>query len=269
VEPVVAPFLRSQFASSERRRVRLTRLADGSATERDRAWGEAYLASSADGHQELDRQRLVVTLARAGGPMVSEELRQSLSAATPQRRGQRSLRLSPLLVLCAVVVALAGVAAWRLLAPPGGKAPPTISQMARLAFRGATEPAPQPDPANHALLRAKLGAVTFPDYEGDLHVRASGRRRDLIGARTVETVYYTLRTGARLSYSIVSGPSLALPRAERELTVAGVRLRIYREHRLNAVALVRHGRTCVLAGAVPPDTIVDLAAAPLLQSTGA
>jgi hypothetical protein len=252
--------------------ITLTRVADGSASERDRARAEAYVACSPDAERRLDRQALVVTLARAGGPELSEDVRRSLAADGRRRRGTapRSARLGPALaVACGVVVALAGVSAWRLADTAGPHTPLTVTQLARLALGSATAPPPRRNPNDGVVLQARLGGVTFPDYEHQLHARASGQRRDLLGTRTVETVYYMLRSGARLSYSVVSGPSLPLPPPVRELAVAGVRLRVYHEHGLNAVVLVRHGRTCVLAGSVPSATIVTLAAAPLLQPSRA
>ena len=88
---------------------------------------------------------------------------------------------------------------------------------------------------------------------------------DLTGRRTVRTVYYALGSGARISYSIVSGRTLTTPpnadRLSRRQRVA----RTNKQGGLTVVTLVRHGRTYVLAGEVPARVVVALATAPLLK----
>jgi hypothetical protein len=46
------------------------------------------------------------------------------------------------------------------------------------------------------------------------------------------------------------------------MTVAGSPIRVATDDHLSYVTFVRYGRTCVLAGAVSPDTLTTLAGSP-------
>jgi hypothetical protein len=253
----------------------LVRLADGSARRRDRAAFDSYSGLPAEANALLARQRQVATRLRAGGPAISPGLLRKLDAAAGTRSHPRARPRAPWLALrprpafaCAVLLVLAGLGGWRAIAGSAGSAP-TIARIAMLADNPATGPAPRRNPVRPTLLREVFGGVTFPDYGARFGVRASGQRTDDIGGRTIETVYYRLRGGERVSYSVVSGAWLKPPPSAPTVTVAGIAIRSYTEHGLSFVTLVRQGRTCVLAGLVPARTMVALAAAPLLISTPA
>jgi hypothetical protein len=266
---------------SARRELRLfVRLVDGSLPERERAAAEAYLARDPETRRELARQRRLLAGLRAGRPAMPETLGRRIDEAGQSRLGQNShqngryrhgvgARRRPLgapqLAVCAiaVVVVLVAVAAWRFgVVAIGGNAP-SVSQTAMLALRPATDPPPPPDAAHPTLLREQFGGVTFPDYRAQFAADATGQRTDPADGRTIRTVYYTLRGGTRISYSVISGRALVPPASARRLKVAGVTLRSYAANGLSIVTLVRHGRTCVLAGKVALPTIVALASAPL------
>jgi hypothetical protein len=250
----------------------LTRLADGSARPRDRAAFESYAAISPAAHQELERQRRVAALVRAGGPQMPADLRRRLLAKPPdpaaagsRRRAGRSPATlwAPAVVAFALLVAVVATGAWRLTAG-GARESPTIARVAMLALRDPTSALPHPAAGQPSSVGKPFAGVTFPDYQRAFGVDAWGQRTDVTGNRTIRTVYYRLGDGVPISYSVVSGASLPVPPSAHHVLVAGVRITSYTEHRLSVVTLIRHGRTCVLAGAAPARTILALAAAPLL-----
>lgn len=242
----------------------LAQLADGSLHERDRRAVESYLASSPEAHRRLERQRRVVTALRAAGPELPASLRQAfLVEPGPRARANRLLVFGPAVAAtCVLVVAIAGV----LLLRTGSDQPaPTIAQTALLAFRAPTNPPPKSNPRDRKVLAEQFAGVPFPNYVAQFDARATGQRTDLTSGRTVRTVYYAVPSGARISYSIVSGPALSARAEAKQMIVAGTRLRTYRQGRLSVVTLVRRGRTCVLAGVVPARLVVALAKAPLVD----
>jgi hypothetical protein len=243
----------------------IAQLADGSLDDRRRVAMEAYVASSPDAQQMLTRQRRVATALRAGGPVLTDQARTELDAlaAQAQRTRQRLPVISLRPMLAVVAVAAAIVVAVVLLAGGHGTSPPSITKAALLAYRLPTESAPQPSPTDPKLLGVSFAGITLPNYERQFGVRATGKRLDKIGGRSLLTVYYRLPSGTPMSYSIVSGKPLALPGRTRLVTYRGVRIRGYTDRGLGIVTLVRHGRTCVLAGRTPVDTLVALAEAPL------
>ena len=259
--------------SSETLKRRLARHADGSLPARELKQTDAYLARSADARRLLERQRRVAFTLRGSGPETPAELRHLLAIATlsrvnsyagaRRRSRRRSLRLVTA-VTCAMSAAL--IVTLTVLSGTAGGRLPTIAGTGLLAFRQPTASAPPANPRYPYLLQAQLGGVTFPDYEPSFGARASGQRTDVTQRRTVRTVYYTLRDGAKISYSVLSGPALEAPASTRRLSVAGVHLWIDRERGLQIVALVRNGRTCVLAGAIPRKLLTALAVAPLLSA---
>jgi hypothetical protein len=262
-----------QSPRRERELRAVTRLADGTARPRDFVAFDSYAARSDAAHEQLERHLKVVTLLKAGGPEMPAELRRRL-IAEPRRRPEiaprrheawwspASLR-PPVVVACALLVALVATGAWRLSAG-GAQAPPTIVRIAMLSFREPTSPPPRAVAGQPTRVDERFAGVTFPDYQRAFGVDAWGQRTDVAGGRTIRTVLYRLSDGVPVSYSVVSGPSLPVPASARQVIVAGVRLMSYRDDRLTFVTLVRDGRTCVLAGTAPAATVLALAAAPLL-----
>jgi hypothetical protein len=108
------------------------------------------------------------------------------------------------------------------------------------------------------------GGVTFPNY-AHLNVVATGKLTNRIDGRPALTVFYRLRDGEQMSYTVFSGQPVPRPRAARQVYYGGVPLNVYRtSDGLSVVTLVRHGRTCVLAARTPEDTVLALAAEPVL-----
>lgn len=251
----------------------MTRFADGSLSARERAVVMSAARLSADTRRQLARQYRVAAALRGGGPQLSPSARQRLVSheywlvrraerdRSPALR-TRPWRFVPVPALALVAVLGAALVGWRLERSPAPTAP-TIAETAALALLPGTAAPPVVDRADRASLQARVGTVRFPDYQRGFGAPASAQRTDRTGGRMVRTVYYTLRDGARLSYSIVSGPPLAAPGDARTEVARGVVLRSYRDRGLSVVTLVRSGHTCVLAGRIPTATVLALAAAPL------
>ena len=165
----------------------------------------------------------------------------------------------------AVLGAAAVVAAASIVIALGSGAAanaPSITAAARLAFAPASSPAPTASSSSY--LDVSYGGVTFPNY-ARLGSVATGRLTNRVGGRPALTVFYRLRNGARLSYTVFSGKPVGLPAAARLVSFDGVPLRVYRTaDGLSVVTLVRRGRTCVLAAATPPSVVLGLAAEPVL-----
>lgn len=246
----------------------LAQLADGSLPERERAAVEAYVAGSSEAQARLAEQQIVARTLRAGGPAMPDTLRTRLDRQSrPARRGIGVRRPGPgwLAPLAALGVALA-VALVLLSGSRAGT--PTIEQAARLAYVRPTRPAPGPDAAHPGRLAESFGGVPFPDYVRAFGAYPTGQRTDHTSGRVEQTVYYRLRTGERISYTIVSGSALPLPgKPRRAVVVRGTAIQAYAEGSLNYVTLVRSGRSCVLAGRVPTSILIALATNPLSPAT--
>ena len=138
----------------------------------------------------------------------------------------------------------------------------SITTAASLAYAPATAP---PVPAKSAkLLDVSYGGITYPNYASQFGATPAGQRIDRIDGREVLTVYYRLRDGVRLSYSIFNGAPVSLPKSTQTVHVDGVPLHVFTTASgLQVVTLVRNGRTCVLAVPAAHDGVVPYAAWPL------
>jgi hypothetical protein len=262
--------------SSEEHEARaITRLVDapgadaGTAEERD--W-----AARPEVRRQVESERRVAHELRAGGPPVSDRLvhsvqnkvreRYGADADQPKRRRLTSgpswrpaVAIAGIVAICAaVVIGVVGL---------GGSSSPTIPAAAGLAFAPSTGPAPAARTAR--LLDVSYGGVTYPNY-AKFSVPPTGTRTDRIGGRPALTVFYRLRDGTRLSYTVFSGKAVALPSDAHTVTFEGVPLREFSTPSgLSVVTLVRFGRTCVLAARARPDVVLGLAAAPVLAQSRA
>ena len=218
-------------------------------------------------------RRRVADALRTGGPAAPPELltaiRQRVHEAygpapvrrkrsRPRARVWRPTLAAPgLAAACAVIVVL-------VLALGGsGSGGPSIAAAARLALAPATGAAPAT--RNAKLLEVSYEGVTYPSYAA-FHVPATGVRSDRIGGRPAFTVFYRLRSGAPMSYTVFAGKPVGVPRSARHVVFHGVPLTTYSTRPgLAVVTLVRFGRTCVLAGPTTHDVLLALAAAPVLE----
>lgn len=131
---------------------------------------------------------------------------------------------------------------------------------ARLAARPPVAGPPAVDPQQPKLLRAAVGDVTFPSWEGyDLAV--TGRRSDEIGGRDAVTVFYEDTGGVRIGYTIVDGEALPWPDGAELVKRNGVDVHVLRRDGRVLAFWRADGQTCIISapGAVGEDRVVALA----------
>jgi hypothetical protein len=159
-------------------------------------------------------------------------------------------RVAPLLSWRLGAAVAAAAIAGALVAGLTGPGSPGLSvrQASALTLRQPTGAAPQRSASNHDELTAAVDGVAFPYWEDALGWRATGVRSDRTGGRTVTTVFYSNRSGARVGYSIVSG---AKPPRISEGVVAkrgGVHYWLLDVNGVAAVTWLRGDRLCVVSG---------------------
>jgi hypothetical protein len=246
----------------------VTRLVDDTVGARERPAIEAWLAHHPEVAREVALQRSVARGLRFGGPPAPESLIIAVETRMERRRGWQAFRgrprrnrRTPALTALATGSLAAGVLAVSLAQPAADRAP-SVGLAAKLAFAPATDPAPVA--RSSTLLDVAYGGITFPNYAGQFGVVPTGQRIDRLGGRPALTVFYRLRGGARLSYTVYSGTPLAPPKPRKTVAFRGVVLRVVAvDPRLSVVTLVRHGHTCVLAAPAAADVLLALAEAPL------
>jgi hypothetical protein len=147
--------------------------------------------------------------------------------------------------LAAVAVAgLAAVAAvLAIVLPAGTPGGPSISQAAGLSLRGAARPAPAT--AGPGILDARLGEISFPDWQGSFGWRAVGSRTDTLGGRTALTVYYARGT-SRIAYTILDPPALS-ERTGAVMRLGQRELHVMRVGQRTVVSWHEQDSTCILA----------------------
>lgn len=221
--------------------------------------------------EENDAHRRVADALRTGGPAAPPELLTSIRrrvdeaygpaparSARPRRRvgAWRPAFAAPgLAVVCAVIAVLV------ITLGGGGTGGPSIAAAARLALAPSTGAAP--GARNARFLDVSYQGVTFPSY-ARFRVPPTGVRDDRIGGRPAFTVFYRLRNGAPMSYTVFAGKPVGLPRNAKHVVFQGVPLTTFSARPgLAVVTLVRFGRTCILAGPTSRDVLLALAAAPV------
>jgi hypothetical protein len=245
----------------------ITRLVDDSLSHVERPVIEAWVAATPEVAIEVALQRRVARDLRTGGPPVPQPLIAAVDARAgavgrshPRHVLPRPARRSRTVVAAVASVTLAAVVVGVTLGVSTRHPVPSIALASRLVFAPATEPAP---PAhNPKLLGVSYVGITFPNYARQFGAVPTGRRADRLAGRPALTVFYRLRGGARLSYTVYSGDPVPAPRSTRSVVFGGVPLHLVTTEGLAVVTLVRHGHTCVLAGLVRPDVVLALAAAP-------
>jgi hypothetical protein len=210
--------------------------------------GEALIAAAvADTHapQSL-RESIERDRARAqAGPKISF-----------WRRHRRALAATAI-----ATAALAGIVV-ALQAGSSEATAPSLAAVEAAARLDATQPAPAPKGGDPPILAARVGAISFPDWQKSFGWRAVGSREDNISGRTVRTVFYRNPDGARLGYSVVAGEPLREHPPGREVTRAGNTYHVARTGEHTLVTWTQQGHTCtiVASSAVPETRLVDLAA---------
>ena len=249
----------------------ITRLTDGTLAAQERESVEAWAAERPDVLRQVARERRVSEALSTAGPAVPPHLLANIEAKVhgaydapaPRRHSPRmSLRWRPAYGIAAALAVAAAIIVGVGVAVTGGQSGPTIPATANLDHAPATGPSPAPHSAT--LLDISYGGVTYPNYTSEFGVTPDGQRTDRLSGRQMLTVFYRLPGGTRLSYTVISGPPLALPSHAQTVVFDGVPLHYFRTASgLSVVTLVRHGRTCVLAAHASPQFILGLATAPL------
>jgi hypothetical protein len=201
----------------------LVALCDGNLSGAHRAEVEARVAREPELAAALERQRCALSLLAQLTTPAPLELRVRVAELRVQRRRLRLRRWLPV-----ALVAAAAAAALLLVVAAGA---PVAEDVAAVALRPATA---------HVAPGEQIGGVRFPRPAA---WRAVGTRTDVVSGRLTRTVFYE-RDGARVAYTIVSGP--ALEHGRRVLPGGG------------ALTWVRDGHTCVVSG---PAAVLAKAAA--------
>jgi hypothetical protein len=241
----------------------LAALADGSLPADQRQQLRARIDSSTELAAALSEQERAVTMLRALDDAAPASLRGEVDALInggarairPARSGwrwRRSLFMPAATALAIVIAAL-------VVALGGSSHAPTVPQTARLALAASTMPAPTEDAAHPGLLRLRVDGLAFPYYGRSAGWEATGARTDSLGGRKVLTVFYTVRGGDRVGYSIVSGSPLAVS-GGTVIKPDGVPYTVQRVGAARFVTWQRNGHTCVIAGrSVSASTLLALA----------
>ncbi len=142
-----------------------------------------------------DSLRLVVAETVAGAERAQE-----------RRRSRRPLRIGLSLAVGWAVAGLVafvvlGVLAQNLVNPGGhGAAGPDVAQVAPVALRAPSDPAPAARPGGE-VLRAQAGPIAFPTWTR-AGWRAVGARTDSVRGHELRTVFYADAAGRRIGYAI-------------------------------------------------------------------
>ena len=225
----------------------LSALADGTIDPARRPEVEAHIAASPELSVLYERERRVVEMLHhaAVTDRAPASLRARIEVQRPKPVVQARRRFA---YGGALVGALAAVALGLALILPGG-APgsPSVSDAAALASKGATQPAPVPDPDEPSgTIGDGIQDVYFPDWKGRFHAVATGQRTDGLGGRPAVTVYYRWK-GKDIAYTIVGMPALSQPNAS-VTQKNGVTLRTLTTNGRTVVTWRRDGHTCVISG---------------------
>jgi hypothetical protein len=161
------------------------------------------------------------------------------AAATPPRRSRRRFAAATVCVGIAI-----GVVVGLVTIPDDG--PPTIASAANAALRAPTAPSPGASSGNERFIRARVGAVRFPNYGYDSGWTVAGIRRDELAGRRALTVVYR-GWGDRIGYTVVDGAPLNQPAGARRVSSDGRRFAVLRRDGALVVTWRQGGHTCVLA----------------------
>lgn len=191
-------------------------------------------------HDESEQIGATIT-ATAATVDAPDGLRARIAASRPPSHRARR-------VLAAVTVCIGMVIgiAVGLLTIPADSEPPTIAAAASAALRAPTAPSPGAAPTDERTIRARVGAVRFPNYGYDSGWTIAGVRRDELAGRRALTVVYR-GGGDRIGYTVVDGAPLARPAGARQVSSDGRQFAVLRRDGALVVTWRQGGHTCVLA----------------------
>jgi hypothetical protein len=206
---------------------------------------------------ERGRALVAAAVAETSAPLaLRERIERDRERAAPAGRRRRWVGLAGSFA----AVAAAAVAA--LVISVGGTSTPGVLATVQLAGKGPALPAPRHDPANPALLQAKIEGLPFPDWNAKFQWRSAGARKDKIEGRDATTVYYVNPKGARVAYTILGGEAIAPPEDARTMRLRGKDFHVIDRGNQRIVVWDRAGHTCVMVApaSVPQERLLDLAA---------
>jgi hypothetical protein len=242
----------------------LAALADGTLPAARRARALADVQSSPARRDALEHQRATLASMRAlESVRAPAALRASIEQLTSEAAQPSSARRRPALarlrLIGATALAACVLAAAVLALSAGTSHQPTVLQAARLALGPATLRSPAENPHARGLLERSVEGVAYPYWGGPRGWATAGARTDRLGGRTVTTVFYAARDGARIGYAIVAGRPLAIPRGGSAVQWGQRRFRVLAVAGANVVTWREDGHTCILAArGVAPHTLLAL-----------
>jgi hypothetical protein len=207
----------------------LVALADGNLAGAHRAEVEARVAREPELADALQEQRCALSLLACLTTPAPLELRVRVAELRCRRRRLRLRRWLPV----AFAATAAATAALLLLVATGA---PVVDDVMAVALRPATAA-----PASGE----QLDGLRFPHPSG---WNAVGARTDAVAGRETRTVVYE-RRGARVTYTIVSGPPLD-----------GAARHWLRHEERTGLVWVRGGHTCVVSGDVDRAVLASVSA---------
>jgi hypothetical protein len=198
-------------------------------------------------HAQHDSEQIGAAIAAASATVdAPDDLRARIVPTGPASRRPRWA-----LAAVTVCVGLAIGIAVGLLAISGEDESPTVAAAASVALRAPTAPSPGAAPTGERFIRARVGAVRFPNYGYDSGWTVAGVRRDELAGRRALTVVYR-GWGNRIGYTVVDGAPLDRPARARQVSSDGRRFAVLRSGNALVVTWRQGGHTCVLASRSAP-----------------
>jgi anti-sigma factor RsiW len=223
----------------------LARFADGTLPEERRAVVERAVAESPALQERLREQRHALDVVHAAVHEVAAPL--SLRARVEaERRGRRAAPRARRRYVVVAVAAAAVVLAVLVALPSGSPGGPSVVQAAAIGLQPPTAAAPGRYDHTTALLDARESGVPFPNWAQAFGWSPVGVRTDEVKGRGTTTVYYE-RGGKRLTYTIVSGNELDLPKGMWKGEKNGVKLWALQSGPRTVLVWERKGHTCVMS----------------------
>jgi hypothetical protein len=210
-------------------------------------------------HPPTNSEAEIVELIRSIDEPAPERLHRHVAEMTTRgRAGHRSGGLSGLMGAvplslrfgaAATVLAVALVAVVVALSSGGGASGsgPSLKDETAITLRAATLPAPAENATVSDELNASVDGVVFPYWGERFDWKTSGARRDTVGGRTVETVFYSAPGGKRIGYAIVAGAATSAKGGSVSWR-GETPYRLLDEDGVSVVTWVRDGHRCVLSG---------------------
>ena len=139
---------------------------------------------------------------------------------------------------------------------------PSLAAVEAAARLEATGPAPAPSGGDPPVLAARVGPISFPDWQKSFGWKAVGSREDEVSGRSVKTVFYRNPDGAHLGYSIVAGEPIGERPPGHAVTREGNTYHVAHTGEHTLVTWNQQGHTCtfVASATVPEARLVELAA---------